>query len=511
MKSIFITLAILSLAVAGCNHPQDNTADVHSEHEAESRAFTLFTDEVELFAEVTLEENETHVISHFTILDGYKPIREGMLQAVLSSDKGSLSLDFPAPSRDGIFEFSFEGVPSADAEILLVLIREEVRDTFLLGMHNCNGDHHAEDHQGEGGEGDGEHTEDDGHNHPAEGIVFLKEQAWKTDFAIQRVEPTGFRENIRTAGIMEIPPARTLIISARHSGIVVFEHKQLLPGVKLSPSEDIMLVSSEGLPHDNFDNNFRKAELDHLEAKKNFERAEKLYKENIIAEKELLRLQTISQKSLRDYELLKGHYEPGGHHIHLPYPAVLQKLYVSDGEFVEQGAPLLQVAGNQRMLLNVKVPLKYANKLYDSDVSADFSPAGSAQVFNSDALNGRLVSVGNKLADHAALIPVFIEVDNPGGFVSGSSADVWLKVGAAHSKIVVPTAALIENRGDYYAIVMIDGEHYEKREVTIGSSDGFNTVIVSGLHPDEYIVSQGAYRVYLASLSSNLPEHAHVH
>jgi hypothetical protein len=58
--------------------------------------------------------------------------------------------------------------------------------------------------------------------------------------------------------------------------------------------------------------------------------------------------------------------------------------------------------------------------------------------------------------------------------------------------------------------VQREGETFERRAVTIGARSG-DVVQVDGVKSGERVVSKGAYLVRLASLSTTVPAHGHVH
>jgi len=161
-------------------------------------------------------------------------------------------------------------------------------------------------------------------------------------------------------------------------------------------------------------------------------------------------------------------------------------------------------------MLKAEIPLKYKSSI-GTDISANFKVSGVKNIFRLSNLNGQLISVGQSLNEGSSLLPVFFEFDNPGDLFPGSFVEVFITNPSDEKKLVVPSEALIENQGIYYLIIQIIGELYEKREVKVGGNDGYMAEILSGLNAGEYIVSKGAYRVYLSSMSSELPEHAHVH
>jgi multidrug efflux pump subunit AcrA (membrane-fusion protein) len=79
------------------------------------------------------------------------------------------------------------------------------------------------------------------------------------------------------------------------------------------------------------------------------------------------------------------------------------------------------------------------------------------------------------------------------------------------NSVTVPKEALWEDQGNYYVFVQKHGELFEKREVTIAGFDGINYLIGSGLSIGDVLVSKGAYRVMLASKTSELPAQSHAH
>ena len=55
------------------------------------------------------------------------------------------------------------------------------------------------------------------------------------------------------------------------------------------------------------------------------------------------------------------------------------------------------------------------------------------------------------------------------------------------------------------------GETFARRELELGVQQDDFVQVRAGLSAGERVVTRGAYRVHLASLSSTLPEHDHAH
>ena len=122
-----------------------------------------------------------------------------------------------------------------------------------------------------------------------------------------------------------------------------------------------------------------------------------------------------------------------------------------------------------------------------------------------------ILSVGKSISAHHYLIPVVFEIDTQVDLLSGGFANVYLKAKGKEA-LTVPESALTEEQGVFFVYVQITPELFEKRKVTVGSSDGQLRVILSGLNQEERIVTKGAILVKLASVSNSIDPHAgHVH
>ncbi|HRG69584.1 MAG TPA: hypothetical protein PLS73_12110 [Saprospiraceae bacterium] len=75
--------------------------------------------------------------------------------------------------------------------------------------------------------------------------------------------------------------------------------------------------------------------------------------------------------------------------------------------------------------------------------------------------------------------------------------------------MVIPRTALIEEQGSYFVYVQTSGERFQKREVTIGASDGLVVQLLSGIAEGERVVTKGAYQIKLSTASGTLPAHGH--
>jgi multidrug efflux pump subunit AcrA (membrane-fusion protein) len=78
-------------------------------------------------------------------------------------------------------------------------------------------------------------------------------------------------------------------------------------------------------------------------------------------------------------------------------------------------------------------------------------------------------------------------------------------------KPVVPAAAIVDDAGRPIVFVQRGGETFERRAVTLGPRSRDLVQITEGIKPGDRVVTKGAYLVRLASLSTSVPAHGHVH
>ena len=76
---------------------------------------------------------------------------------------------------------------------------------------------------------------------------------------------------------------------------------------------------------------------------------------------------------------------------------------------------------------------------------------------------------------------------------------------------VVPAAAIVDDAGRPIVFVQREGETFERRAVTLGARSGDQVQILEGVAAGDRVVTAGAYLVRLASLSTSVPAHGHVH
>ena len=108
-------------------------------------------------------------------------------------------------------------------------------------------------------------------------------------------------------------------------------------------------------------------------------------------------------------------------------------------------------------------------------------------------------------------VPITFAADNRVlGLAVGQSVFLHLLMNETKPAPVVPASAIVDDAGRPIVFVQVEGESFERRPVTVGAREG-ELVQVSGVKPGEHVVTKGAHLVRLASLSTSVPAHGHVH
>lgn len=498
MKHLFFTVATLAaliVLITGCQTHSHDHATVESEPTPFS--FTIWSKTVELFVDFApmIKGQESSLAVHFTDLVSFKPIESGKaIIQLLKNGNSVIEKTADAPNSPGLWVLKLAPSEIHDFDVKIILITNSINDTFLLKDIPVYPDKEAvlmaRPPQPEGDE-----------------ISFLKEQAWKVDFSLEAVKTKPIHKVIHTSGEIQPVKGEEKILAARTSGIVFFKNKKLQVGRAVNSGETLFSISSKGLVQASLEEDFKiaKARLD--KTKSDYERAESLISQQIIGQKEYERRKMDFSIAEAEFQTLTTNYQ-GGQTLRAPMSGIIKNVLVSDGQFVEEGTPLVEITQNKKLLLHADVSQSHLPSLRNIQ-SANFKTPYQKEVQSIKNYNGKLVSYGNMIEDGSGFIPVIFELDNVGELIPGSFVELFLLTNSIDNTLVLPKSALMEDYGTHYVYVQMSGESFEKKEVKLGINDGINVQILSGILEGDKVVTTGAYQVKMASMSSAIPAHTH--
>ncbi len=486
-------------AHGGAEHAH-GAEDDHAHGEEVAVSITEWTDQVELFVEFKplVIGQVSRFAAHFTRMSNYKPIEKGQLTVSLIVGEKGIRQTVDAPSSPGIFSPSLQPAVSGKGQLVFELVTPDFSDKVVL--QNIQVFANTE-----------EATEVlAGIEEPDQGVNFLKEQAWKIDFAIQPVHQQSIHEVINTSGEIKAVKGQEKVIVAKSSGIVFYRNAKLQEGQEVRSGEILFNINSQGLIKSNLEEKFQIAKASLEKTKADFERAEDLILKQIIGQKEFEKRKMDYSIAQAEFQTLSNSYNAGGQSVGASMAGIIKNIMVTDGQFVEEGTPLAEITDTRRLLLEAQVSQKYLPQLSQLK-SANFKTPYQQTVQSLSDYNGRLLTYGKVLESGSSFIPVLFELDNLRELIPGSFVELFLLTNPIENALVIPKSALMQDYNLTYVYVETGGENFEKRQVKLGVDDGFNVQVLSGLKQGEWVVTKGAYQIKMASMSSTIPAHGHEH
>ena len=371
--------------------------------------------------------------------------------------------------------------------------------------HATESSHHSHDHHGHDHSAHGHGHDAHAHNHE-NGISLKPGEVEAIGLTTETATPAPFTAVIKCTGNVIGATGDVMTIVAPQSGTVHY-NRAWADGSAVSAGTALFSISSRNVGSGDA---AERARISYETALAAYERAQKLVKDNIISQREFEITRESYEQARMAYEAM-GSASSTGSEARASKAGYITRLWVSEGDYVEAGAPLATVAQNKRLQLRADVPQRYYNEL-PTITSANFVTSYDDQVYELANMNGKLLSYGRNAGETSYFVPVTFDFDNRATIVPGSSVDVYLLGKTRNDVISVPLASLTEEQGLFFVYRRLCQNDFEKVEVKTGTSNGSRIEILSGVNPGDKIVVNGVYRVRLAGASNALPSaHNHNH
>ena len=367
--------------------------------------------------------------------------------------------------------------------------------------HNHEGHNHAQEAKADAHAG-----HDHGHEHGSnpDEIILAPEKAKAAGVASMEIQPKAFRQVIKASGEVQAAQGNESTIVANVSGVVSFQ-RSVTEGMQVGKGATLMTISASNLQDGD---PAERARIAYESAKADYDRASRLVESQIVSQKEFNAIKERYENAKIAYEALNNNKSQKGVSVESPMGGYIKNLLVKEGDYVAVGQPLATVTQNNRLFLRADVSERYY-KYLNNIASANFKTPYDNQVYELEALNGKLLSYGKSAGSF--YVPVTFSFDNKGDIMPGSFVEIYLLSKQMEDTIVLPIEALTEEQGLYFIYIQKCAESYKKQEVKLGASNGKEVQILSGVNPGDKVVVKGAYHVKLASASNALPAHSHEH
>lgn len=507
---LLCTVLVVTVVGAACRRSAPPATEPD---EPEALSVTRWTDKTEVFAEYPpLAVGETsRVAIHLTRLNSFKPLTEGHVEVHLRGAAGPAEVfRVDAPSRPGIFGVDVKPAHAGKRELVIVLRATGLNDEHRVGDVDVHANLAAARASAAGG---AEETE---------GISFLKEQQWALDFGTALVLEQAVRDSIRVPARLEARPGgaadATAPIDGRLTRVV-----DVPLGTSVARGQELArLLPPPAVPGDL--PQLQRARAEALSALalavRDRERAERLTAAGAAPEKRLDEARSAedqakarlsaSEATLAQFNAARTGGAANGEGLFIiraPVSGVIAQRDATTGANVAAGTILFRVVDASQLHVIGRIPEGEAARARLVS-GAEIEVPGQRDRVPA----GRLASVGKVLDPQSRTLPITFTFDNRiFELPVGQAVFLHLLMGTTAPRPVVPAAAVVDDAGRPIVFVQREGETFERRAVTLGARTADLVQITEGVKPGDRVVTKGAYLVRLASLSTSVPAHGHVH
>jgi len=512
----------------GCSRlgPTADGGDHAHDGEVKTAQITVFGERHEIFAEhrLVVAGTPTKFVTHVTDLKTLEPRREGAVRFQMRLGQESpVEQVETAPTRAGIYEAMLTFPKAGDWSVALVVPTEDGEKTIAFPSVRVFPDAHEVEHA--------EAPE------APEGISFLKEQQWKILAGTEPVTKRKLVEQLRLPAVVAARPGSLAQVTPPVAGRFLLPAGKSMPlvGETVEAGQVLALIqpsfSEVGARFVEAEGEVVRSKLALEQADLAFQRMEKLAKAEAKSGRELqeaefalktaqakhnaaLTLQaTYRQASTKLDGQSPGTSQPG---IELRSPiagTIINQSGAAVGEYVLPEKAVFTVLDAASVFIEAHVPEAGVKRLGTTKAASYEVPGETGQFIplTGDGA-GRLVFVGIQVEAATRTVPLIYEAKNPEHRLRvGQSVNLFVETARAEDTLAIPSAAIVEEDGRPIAFVQAGGETFQKRDLTLGIRDGNWVQVLSGITEGERVVTKGAYAVRLASVSSAIPAHGHVH
>jgi RND family efflux transporter MFP subunit len=508
-KSWLLLLPLVLLAA--CNEAPP-AAEAQAAAEPEAVAVTDWTERTELFMEYPplVAGQQARFAVHLTNLRDFRPLTAGRVTVELRPDAGqSETFQAAGPSSPGIFGVDVKPARAGTFSMTVSVASQVVTDSHELGPVRVYADERAAAEEPAAPE--------------IESISFLKEQQWALDFATGLTANRQLRTSLRVPAEVIPRSGGQAEVSAPFDGRLVVSSPPVI-GQRVAQGD----VLAELLPPTSAPSDLALLELARDEARttldlaqKDRERAERLVNAGAAPARRLdeaRAAEATAQARLRSAVTRLAQYDtssaaaPEARGVKLfalraPISGVIQEALAAPGANVNAGETVFRIVELDTVYVSAIVPESELPKMAGLS-GAELEIPGTEMPRRLQ----RLISIGRVVDPASRTFPVIYEVDNRDRRVAVNQAVyVRLLTSASGAAPVVPESAIVDDGGRPIVFVQAGGERFVRKPVRLGIREGGSVQILEGLSAGERVVTRGAHLIRLASMSSQVPAHGHVH
>ncbi|MEA3332236.1 MAG: efflux RND transporter periplasmic adaptor subunit [Pseudomonadota bacterium] len=172
--------------------------------------------------------------------------------------------------------------------------------------------------------------------------------------------------------------------------------------------------------------------------------------------------------------------------VFAPVGGWVEKRFVSEGDFVRPGTPILQMVTDQFFRIVLPFPENVAAKLSPGLEVKLTSPLSQERIINAE-----IDQIRPAVNIYSRALEVIIYLENPGAWRPGGTINGTVIIERRENGILVPAQAIVR-RPAGEVVYQIENRIARQRQVITGQRQGDLVEIASGLNGDERIIVDGA-------------------
>lgn len=500
-RDMAVLAAALAAVASGC---AGRGADTHGHsHDHEPWAVTSWGQRYEIFAEAAPlavgEVSKSH--THVTILDGFAPLTEGVVSAMLVDSSGrTATFTQPKALRAGIFSIEIEPKVAGTFDLVFRVESKAGSEDIPSGRVRV-----------------GSHDRPGGLVQPpappagataaaaggGEAIGFLKEQQWRIPFATEWARSGSLNPSV--SGPARIRPAAggEALLTAPLDGVVV-PSRGLYVGLAVARGGTVVALR----PRAPSGRSFAEIESQSKLATDRLERLESLFAAEAVSRAELDRARAEAATLRAELDAVSGTGRAVP--VTAPFAGRIAEIMVTPGEAVHAGASLARLVQTDPLWVEVGLRPEVAGTLgaAPAGLVIEGGPGESPRPFAAKAV--RLVSRAPEVDRATGLVQAILEVRGAEGLRVGTAVHAHVLLPGRRAGIVVPAEAIVDDAGVPVVYVQLEGESFVRREVRIAGRQGARA-LVEGVGPADRVVTRGAAAIRRAAQMSSGAVEGHVH
>ena len=198
---------------------------------------------------------------------------------------------------------------------------------------------------------------------------------------------------------------------------------------------------------------------------------------------------------------------PATYEVRAPITGTVVGVSKRFGDQVQAGEAILEIVNMGTVWVEAPIFERDLGRLDENPRAAFTTPTFPGREFTSDVL----VDSGSVIDAETRAATFVFEAPNPDRALRiGMQTNIRLDANEEVDVLLIPREAVLDHEGADIVYVLLSGEEFQRRDVTLGDAYGGMVAVVSGLEPGERVVTQGAYQLKLQELQPADPG-VHLH